>query len=104
MDGAGPWRTFIYIIVPMARPVFATVAILTFLMRWGSYLWPLMVTTGETYRPLPVAMASFESQVKLWGDIMAFGVMMVIPVLIVFLLFQHWFVKGVAASGTGYKH
>ncbi len=103
IDGAGPWRTLLYIIVPLARPVFATVAILTFLMRWGSYLWPLMVTTGETYRPLPVAMAAFENQVKLWGDIMAFGVMMVAPILIVFLLFQGWFVKGVAASGTGQK-
>ena len=77
--------------------------LVTFLMRWGSYLWPLMVTTGETYRPLPVAMAAFENQVKLWGDIMAFGVMMVAPILIVFLIFQKWFVRGVAASDTGQK-
>lgn len=103
MDGAGPWRIFFYIIVPMAKPVFATVAILTFLMRWGSYLWPLMVTTGETYRPLPVALAAFENQVKLWGDIMAFGVMMVAPILVVFLIWQRWFVQGVAATGTGGK-
>lgn len=103
IDGAGPWQTFLFIIVPNSKPVFATVAVLTFLMRWGSYLWPLMVTTGETYRPLPVAMAAFENQVKLWGDIMAFGVMMVTPILIVFLIFQKWFVKGVAASGTGQK-
>jgi multiple sugar transport system permease protein len=103
IDGAGPWRTFFFIIVPSAKPVFATVAVLTFLMRWGSYLWPLMVTIGETYRPLPVAMAAFESQVKLWGDIMAFGVMMVLPILIVFLLCQRWFVEGVAATGTGQK-
>lgn len=103
IDGAGPWQTFLFIIVPNSKPVFATVAVLTFLMRWGSYLWPLMVTTGETYRPLPVAMAAFENQVKLWGDIMAFGVMMVAPILIVFLIFQKWFVKGVAASDTGRK-
>jgi len=103
IDGAGPWKTFVFIIIPNSKPVFATVAVLTFLMRWGSYLWPLMVTTGETYRPLPVAMAAFESQVKLWGDIMAFGVMMVAPILIVFLVFQKWFVKGVAASDTGRK-
>ncbi|MCK5323125.1 MAG: carbohydrate ABC transporter permease [Desulfobulbaceae bacterium] len=103
MDGAGPWRTFLLIIVPLSKPVFATVAILTFLMRWGSYLWPLMVTTGETYRPLPVAMAAFENQVKLWGDIMAFGVMMVAPILIIFLLCQRWFVQGVASTGTGRK-
>ena len=96
-------RTFFLIIIPNAKPVFASVAILTFLMRWGSYLWPLLVTTGETYRPLPVAMAAFENQVKLWGDIMAFGVMMVAPILLFFLLCQKWFVKGVAATGTGRK-
>ena len=99
LDGAGPWQIFLSIIVPLSKPVFATVAILTFLMRWGSYLWPLMVTIGETYRPLPVAMAAFESQVKLWGDIMAFGVLMVLPVLILFLFCQRWFIEGVAATG-----
>ncbi len=103
MDGAGPWRTFFYIILPMAKPVFATVAILTFLMRWGSYLWPLLVTIGERYRPLPVAMAAFENQVKLWGDIMAFGVMMVLPVFIIFLFFQRWLIQGIAATSTGQK-
>ncbi|MDX1763685.1 MAG: carbohydrate ABC transporter permease [bacterium] len=99
LDGAGPWRTFFTIIMPLSKPVFATVAILTFLMRWGSYLWPLMVTIGETYRPLPVAMAAFENQVKLWGDIMAFGVLMTLPVLVLFLFFQRWFIEGVAATG-----
>lgn len=103
MDGAGPWRTFLLIVAPNAKPVFAAVAILTFLMRWGSYLWPLMVTTGSAFRPLPVALAAFESQVKLWGDIMAFGVMMVAPVLVLFLFGQRWFISGVAASGTGRK-
>jgi len=48
-------------------------------------------------------MAAFENQVKLWGDIMAFGVMMVAHILIVFLFFQKWFVKGIAASDTGRK-
>ncbi|MEN8140705.1 MAG: carbohydrate ABC transporter permease [Thermodesulfobacteriota bacterium] len=103
MDGAGPWRTFFLIVLPTAKPVFATVAVLTFLMRWGSYLWPLLVTVGETYRPLPVAMAAFENQVKLWGDIMAFGVMMVLPVLILFLLCQRWLISGIAATSTGHK-
>ncbi|MCB2181046.1 MAG: carbohydrate ABC transporter permease [Desulfobulbaceae bacterium] len=98
IDGAGPWRIYFFIVLPMARPVFATVAVLTFLMRWGSYLWPLMVTTGERYRPLPVAMAAFENQVKLWGDIMAFGVMMVLPVLLLFLFCQRWFIQGISAG------
>ncbi len=99
VDGAGVLRTFFFIIVPNARPVFATVAILSFLTWWGSYLWPLMVTIGPRVRPLPVAIATFYTLPPLqWGDILAFGAMMVMPVLVVFVAFQRWFVRGVAAS------
>jgi multiple sugar transport system permease protein len=101
MDGANIWQTFWEIIVPLSKPAFATVAILTFLTQWGSFLWPLMVTIDESVRPLPVALASFQTLPPIqWGDIMAFGVMMVAPILGVFLLFQKWFVRGVAATGT----
>jgi multiple sugar transport system permease protein len=101
VDGASTLRTFFEIIVPVAKPVFATVAILTFLTQWGSFLWPLMVTLDEQVRPLPVAISSFQTLPPIqWGDIMSFGVMMVAPILIVFLLFQRWFVEGVASTGT----
>ena len=101
LDGAGTWRILWSVIVPNSRPVFATVAILTFLTQWGSFLWPLMVTAGERVRPLPVAVAAFHTLPPLqWGDIFAFGVMMVAPVVVLFLLFQRWFVRGVAAAGV----
>ncbi len=99
-DGASIPRTFLTIIVPLAKPVFATVSILTFLLYWGLFLWPLMVTIGPDTRPLPVGIAEFQTLPPLkWGDIMAFGVMMVIPVLAVFVIFQRWFVQGVATVG-----
>jgi multiple sugar transport system permease protein len=101
VDGASPFRIYTSIIVPLSRPVFATVAILQFLTRWGDFLWPLMVTRGVEYRPLPVAIQQFFSQdPKVWGDIFAFAAMITIPVLIVFLLFQKWFVQSVATSGV----
>jgi multiple sugar transport system permease protein len=101
VDGASTLRTFFEVIVPISQPVFATVTILTFLTQWGSFLWPLMVTIDEQVRPLPVAIASFQTLPPIqWGDIMSFGVMMVAPILVVFLLFQKWFVEGVAATGT----
>jgi multiple sugar transport system permease protein len=60
-----------------------------------------MVTSGERVRPLPVAVAQFQTLPPLqWGDIMAFGVMMVAPVMVIFLLFQRWFIAGIAATGT----
>ncbi|WP_309735013.1 carbohydrate ABC transporter permease [Chamaesiphon sp. OTE_75_metabat_556] len=101
IDGASTIRTYFEIIVPISKPVFATVAILTFLTQWGSFLWPLMVTIDESVRPLPVAIAAFQTLPPIqWGDLMSFGVMMVAPMLLVFLLFQKWFVAGVASTGT----
>jgi multiple sugar transport system permease protein len=101
IDGAGPWRIFFKVVAPNAKPVFATVAILTFLTQWGSFLWPLMVTHSEAVRPLPLGIAAFYTLPPLqWGDIFAFGVMMVLPVLIIFVAFQRWFVKGVATTGV----
>jgi multiple sugar transport system permease protein len=101
IDGAGPLRTFFSIVAPNARPAFASVAIVTFLTQWGAYLWPLMVTSGEAVRPLPVAIATFYTlPPRQWGDIMAFGVMMITPVLVTFVLFQKWFVRGVASTGV----
>jgi multiple sugar transport system permease protein len=100
IDGAGTWRIFFVIIVPNAKAVFAAAAILTFLTQWGSFLWPLMVTHGEEVRPLPLGIAAFYTLPPLqWGDIFAFGMMMVSPVLLIFIVFQRWFVTGVASTG-----
>jgi multiple sugar transport system permease protein len=99
LDGASTLRIFFSIIVPNAKPVFASVAILSFLTWWGAYLWPLMVTIGPDVRPLPVAIASFFTLPPLqWGDILAFGMMMVSPVLLIFIIFQRGFVRGVTSS------
>ncbi|WP_079171116.1 MULTISPECIES: carbohydrate ABC transporter permease [unclassified Streptomyces] len=101
LDGAGPWRTFFAIIVPMSRPAFASVAILTFLVQWGSFLWPVLMVADPAVRPLPLALSVFQGQQPPdWGQILAFGVMLVLPVLIVFAFFQRWFVQGVAGSAV----
>ncbi len=100
VDGASRLRIYRSIVLPLSRPVFATVAILQFLMHWGDFLWPLMVTRGATYRPLPIAMQQFFTiDPKLWGNIMAFAAMITLPVLVVFLLFQRWFMQSVATTG-----
>jgi len=100
IDGASPFQIYWKIIAPLSKQVFATVAILQFLIRWGDFLWPLMVTRGYEYRPLPVAIQQFFSQdPKVWGDIFAFASMVTIPSLVIFLLFQKWFIHSVASSG-----
>ena len=101
IDGAGPWRTFFAIIVPMSKPVFASVAILTFLTQWGSFLWPVLMVSDPAVRPLPLEMSVFQGQMPVdWGQILAFGVLLVLPVLLVFAFFQRWFVQGVASSAV----
>jgi len=100
VDGASLFMIFRRVILPLSRPIFATVAILQALASWNRFMWPLMVTRGTDFRPLTVGIQSFFGQdPKLWGDLMAYASMITIPVLIVFLLFQKWFVQSVASTG-----
>ncbi|MBN2502298.1 MAG: carbohydrate ABC transporter permease [Anaerolineales bacterium] len=100
VDGAGLFRIFWNIILPISRPIFATVAILQALASWNRFMWPLMVTRGVEARPLTVGIQTFFGQdPRIWGDLMAFASMITIPVLVVFLLFQKWFVQSVASTG-----
>ena len=99
IDGGSPFAVYRRIVVPLSRPVFATVAILQALFLWSSYLWPLLATRGEASRPLTVGITSFYGQDVKWAQILAFASMITIPVLILFLLFQKWFVQSVAATG-----
>src|SRR6266516_419444 len=101
VDGASHWHIYWRIVVPLSRPVFATVAIWQLLTHLGDFLWPRLVTRGDTYRPLMVGMQAFFGQAPLrWGDIMAFASLITVPVLIVFLLFQKWFLRSAALTGT----
>lgn len=101
LDGAKPFRVFISIIVPMSKPVYASVTILTFLAAWSSFLFPVMMIDQPRVRPLPLAIAVFKAQPPTdWGQIFAFGVLLVIPVVLVFLVFQRWFIQSVASSAV----
>ncbi|MEN8234075.1 MAG: carbohydrate ABC transporter permease [Actinomycetota bacterium] len=101
IDGASPMKVFWKVVAPLAKPAYATVAILGFLFSWGQYLWPTMVTRGIDVRPLPVGIGVFKTQPPVAnGDIMAYTVMMTLPLLILFLIFQRQFVQGVASSGV----
>ena len=101
VDGAGPARTFVSVVAPLARPAYATMAILGFLFSWGQFLWPVMVTRGVGVRPLPLGIGVFTNTPPVqWGDIMAYAALMTLPLLVVFLIFQRYFIQGVASSGV----
>jgi len=99
IDGAGPWRTFFQIILPNAKPAFASVAILTFIQAWSSYLWPLMTTSQPNVYPLPIAIGNLVKQQSIpnFGQMFAFGVILVVPMAIFFIIFQRWFIRSVAS-------
>lgn len=101
VDGASRFRMYWQIIIPLSLPVFATVAILQFIFKWGMLLWPLMVTRGPEFMPLPLAMNTLYGQAPFnWGDRFAFATMMTLPTLAIFLIFQKWFVQSVASTGV----
>lgn len=100
MDGASRLRIYWSIVMPLSKPVIATVAVLQFLSRWGDLLWPVMAVRGEEFATLPLAMQTFFGQFpRQWGNVMAFAVMATLPTLALFIVFQRWFVKSAISSG-----
>jgi multiple sugar transport system permease protein len=101
VEGATPLQIYWKIVMPLSLPVVATVAILQSLEYWNAYLWPLMVTRGPEARPLSLALAQFfGTPPPIWGDLMAFSVMISLPILIVYLAFQRWFIASVVGSAV----
>ncbi|MBE6482448.1 MAG: carbohydrate ABC transporter permease [Actinomyces ruminicola] len=100
VDGASWWTIYRKIVVPLSGPTFATVAIITMLPAWNSYLWPLMVIQQESMRPVSVGMQYFFQLNPVWGQIMAYGTLITLPVLIIFVIFQRSFVQSLAGTAV----
>ncbi|MEU5870824.1 carbohydrate ABC transporter permease [Glycomyces sp. NPDC047369] len=102
MDGAGWLRTYWRIIVPLSKPVFATVLILTIVTSpatWNAYLWPLMTVQSEELRPVMVGVQYFFQLDTDWGEVMAYISMITIPMVAVFIAFQRSFIRSIASAG-----
>ncbi|HEX5038931.1 MAG TPA: carbohydrate ABC transporter permease [Candidatus Limnocylindria bacterium] len=101
VDGAGEWYIFFRIVLPLSGAPLATLAILTFLGTWNSFLWPLVVAIKQDMYTLPVAVALFstgQNQSDL-GLQLASAVIVLAPVLVVFLFLQRYFTQGIAMTG-----
>ena len=101
VDGAGEFRIFWRVVLPLCRPALATLGILTFLGSWNNFLWPLVVATTEDRYTLPVALALYSiGQNKTDYELLLAGaVVVVLPVLVVFLVLQRYFLRGIATTG-----
>jgi multiple sugar transport system permease protein len=100
VDGAGWFRIYWSVVMPLAGPAVATVAILTFLPAWNQYLWPLMVVQSEELRPAMVGIDYFKQLNVSWGQMMAYASIITVPVLIMFVAFQRAFINSIASSGV----
>jgi ABC-type glycerol-3-phosphate transport system permease component len=103
IDGAGYWQRYWSVVLPMARPALGAVAILTFQGAWNDFFWPFIVLTSpEDIKTLPIGLLSFRQTygaVGDWGLILSGAVMSAIPVIILFIVFQKYFLEGVSYGG-----
>ncbi len=92
VDGASELGIFFRIVMPLSGPALTTLAILTFVTYWDEFLWPLVVTTTDEYRPLTVGLARFQEQYQTqWHLLMAGAVVAALPVVVLFLVLQSRF-------------
>jgi multiple sugar transport system permease protein len=100
IDGAGKFQIFLLIFTPLTGPIVATIIILKFMGSWNSFLWPLIVLTGETLRTVPLYMSTFaDDSKKYYGTTLAVAVLCILPVLLVFLILQRYIIQSIALSG-----
>jgi multiple sugar transport system permease protein len=100
IDGAGRWTIFRRIVLPLSRPGLAVVTIFTFLYSWDEFPWAHVSIKETTRRTLPIAIALFQSEhLTEWGQVFAASIVALIPVVIVFVVFQRYFIRGIATTG-----
>jgi multiple sugar transport system permease protein len=100
LDGAGEWRTFWQIVLPMSKPILAVQVVLTFIAGWNSFLWPLIIASDQKLYTLSVGLSLLNQQLAVNPSLqMAAASVMVIPILLVFIIFQRFVIQGFALSG-----
>ena len=101
VDGAGELRVFTTVVVPLLRPVVATLAVFSFLAAWNDFMWPLIVLTDASLQTLPVALAGLSREHVQDNELMMAGsVLTTLPVLLVFVALQRYYIEGLTAGST----
>lgn len=98
IDGCNRFQMFFKIVMPLAAPAIATLAIFTFITSWNSFIWPLIVTNSETMRTLPLGLAIFKGsyrEITMWGDLFACSVVCAVPTIIIFLMEKKYLINDI---------
>lgn len=100
IDGASESAIFVRIMLPLAKPAISILAIFNFMWRWNDYLWPLIVLRNSNKYTVQLALQTFSGEYAVdWNSLLAMSVITMIPMLIIFLIFQKQFIQGMATSG-----
>ena len=100
IDGCGPIKTFFTIVMPISGTVYATIFILDFVSHWNDFMWPMLVVTGEDMRTIQLAIQTFFGSKPIhYGSIMASLTVSAIPMLLMFVFLQKYYVEGIASTG-----
>jgi len=100
IDGGSNWTIFWRIVLPLSKPGLAVVAINSFLYSWEEYAWALVSMQKEPYRTLPIAIANFQGEhLTQWGLVFAATIVALIPIIVIFAVFQRYFVQGISTTG-----
>lgn len=101
VDGAGPWTRYWRLTLPLAKPALATATIFTFLASWDEFPWALTIIDSPSKRTLPLAIQLFQGQnATQWGLVFAASLIAIVPVIVVFLIFQRYFVQGLTSGAV----
>lgn len=102
VDGAGEFRAFFSVVLPTCGPLVGVLVILAFMARWNDFLWPMVVLQGAENLTVPVGLSTLTNNPAFaspWGAVMAVATVTVLPILVVFLVFQKQFVQGISSTG-----
>ncbi|MFZ2877917.1 MAG: carbohydrate ABC transporter permease [Phototrophicaceae bacterium] len=100
LDGASEWRIYLQVILPLARPALAVLAIFSVMWRWNDFLWPLIVLQSSEYKTLQVGLSSFSGELQTqWDTLLAMTVLTLLPVTVVFAFLQKYITTGIATTG-----
>jgi|FLYN01.1.fsa_nt_gi multiple sugar transport system permease protein len=100
IDGASEFRIYAQVVLPLSGPALAAMGIFTFTYFWNDFFWPLIINSDPDLRTLPVGLALFVVKNRtVWDLVMAGSVIATLPILVIFLLFQRYFIRGIALTG-----
>jgi multiple sugar transport system permease protein len=101
IDGAGFFTTFLRVMLPLATPALAAVSILAFQGAWNGFFWPLLILQDQSHWTLPLGLFQFTQEfLSFWPALMSVTIAAILPILVIYLFFQRYFVASVAATGV----